>query len=69
MLDNGKYEATLSALERLLDQQEETRAQRLQDEEKGSRALTKAQVASKRGGGGNGDGIGIFSCVLNWDGC
>mmetsp|Transcript_44631 Transcript_44631/g.94975 ORF Transcript_44631/g.94975 Transcript_44631/m.94975 type:complete len:627 (+) Transcript_44631:181-2061(+) len=67
VLDDGKHEATLSALESLLDRQEEMRAQK-EDERRRAQAEERAaekeaQSAHKK------TESGMFGWMTDWDGC
>jgi len=66
VLDDGKHEATLSALESLLDRQQE-RMEALQEEKRAIEARAEAQAdASKK----EKDDSGMFGWMTNnWDGC
>mmetsp|Transcript_7574 Transcript_7574/g.17184 ORF Transcript_7574/g.17184 Transcript_7574/m.17184 type:complete len:482 (+) Transcript_7574:52-1497(+) len=59
VLDDGKHEATLSALESLLERQEETKAALLQNDE------TEEEEEGKK----KTEDDGVFSWMTGWDGC
>jgi len=77
VLDDGKHEATLSALESLLDRQEEATAQELeerraaqyQQQRQQQEAQQEAAANNKKGSNNDGSSGGMFGWMTSWDGC